>query len=115
LAPTTHENELKRLSALTTGVGTMRYAAPEQLASKKKGAGYGPSVDMYSVGVVLMDMFRNHNILDSELNPIYEAQMAGKVEATIARKMPDGVVDLIESLINREPERRLSAIEVLTR
>lgn len=41
--------------------------------------------------------------------------MQGKVEAAIAKKMPEGVVELIESLINKEPEKRLSAIEVLTR
>jgi len=100
---------------LTTGVGTKRYAAPEQLACKKKGTGYGPSVDMYSVGVVLLDMFRNHDISFRELNDIYDEQMLGKVHVSVAKKMPEGVVDLIESLIQKEPEKRFSAIEVLTR
>lgn len=54
---------------------------------------------MYSVGVVLLDMFRNHDISFKELNDIYDAQMLGKVETSIAKKMPEGVVELIEALI----------------
>ena len=48
---------------LTTGVGTLRFAAPEQIKAGKKRAGaYGYKVDVYSLGVVLLDMFRNHDI-----------------------------------------------------
>ena len=48
---------------MTTGLGTVRYAAPEQLElTRKKGApSYDFKVDMYSLGVVLLDMFRNHD------------------------------------------------------
>ena len=70
---------------------------------------------MYSVGVVLMDMFRDHGVFQSEIIKIYDAQVLGQVEASIAKKMPEGVVELIESLIQKEPEQRMSSIQVLTR
>jgi serine/threonine protein kinase len=57
-------------------VGTTRFAAPEQLESKKQG-GYGPKVDMYSLGVVLFDMFRDHNIFGRELEHIHELLKKG--------------------------------------
>lgn len=49
-------------------------------------------VDMYSLGVVLIDMFRNHDVSNHELNLIYEAQLKGQVEQSIAKKMPPQVV-----------------------
>ena len=65
---------------LTTGVGTKRFAAPEQmignqgkLIAKRAGAAYGFKADIYSLGVVLLDLFRNHDIYLQELNEIHEA------------------------------------------
>jgi len=83
--------------SLTTGLGTVRYAAPEQLQSgKKKGApSYGYQVDVYSLGVVLLDMFRNHDISGRELQEIHEAMLAGIVEPNLAKKMPPNAVQLV--------------------
>lgn len=39
---------------LTGGVGTATYAAPEQLV---KGQGYSEKCDMYSMGIVLFELF----------------------------------------------------------
>ena len=84
------EQDNLKFSNLTTGIGTRRFAAPEQLLeTKKKGIGYGPKVDMYSLGVVLLDMFRKHNDCDyKELNAIHDAMIKGQVEPNIAKKMP---------------------------
>jgi serine/threonine protein kinase len=80
---------IQKFSNLTTGVGTRRFAAPEQLTRQKKGSvEYGPSVDMYSLGVTLLDMFRNHNISFRELDQIHDAMLKGIVEPSIAKKMP---------------------------
>jgi len=43
---------------------------------------------MYSLGVVLLDMFRNHNCSFHEVNLIHEALQKGQVETSIAKKMP---------------------------
>ena len=54
---------------MTTGVGTLRFAAPEQVTGNKKKhcSGYGFKADIYSLGVVLFDMFRDHDIMSREL------------------------------------------------
>ena len=71
---------------MTTGVGTLRFAAPEQKASKKRG--YGFKADVYSLGVVLLDIFRDHDISFLELNEIHSEMLQGRVKQTIATKMP---------------------------
>ena len=47
---------------MTTGVGTLRFAAPEQFAKGSKKRAYNFQADIYSLGVVLLDMFRDHDI-----------------------------------------------------
>lgn len=64
---------------LTTGVGTKRFAAPEQMVTQgklhNKRAAYGFKADIYSLGVVLLDLFRNNNIYPQELQEIHEAML----------------------------------------
>jgi hypothetical protein len=50
---------------------------------------------MYSLGVVLLDMFRNHDVSFHEINVIHEAMLKGIVEPSIAKKMPSNAVQLI--------------------
>jgi len=56
---------------------------------------------MYSIGVVLLDMFRNHDCSFHELNEIHEAMLQGHVEPKLAKKMPPYAVTLCEKLIQR--------------
>jgi serine/threonine protein kinase len=75
---------------------------------------YNFSVDMYSLGVVLLDMFRRHDIFHQELSVIHEALKQGKVEESLAKKMEPNVVILIERLISIDPDKRPTIMEVLT-
>ena len=101
---------------LTTGVGTLRFAAPEQIKAGKKRAAYGYKVDVYSLGVVLLDLFRDHDISFQELNELHTATVQGKVEAGLAKQMRDKrTVALIERMIAMDPDERPSVLEVLTR
>ena len=50
----------------TTGVGTKRFAAPEQIVAGMK-RGYCFKADIYSLGVVLLEMFRDQDISFIEL------------------------------------------------
>ena len=47
---------------MTNELGTRFYAAPEQWERSRQG--YGPKVDMYSLGVILMDMVRNYKKIE---------------------------------------------------
>ena len=109
----------KRLSSgragLTTGVGTLRFAAPEQIKAGKKRATYGYKVDVYSLGVVLLDLFRNHDISFQEQVEIHAAVVQGKVEDSLVKKMHKRTVSLIEKMIAPNPDERPSVLEVLTR
>ena len=100
------------LGGMTEGVGTTFYAAPEQLQGKKKNYDY--SVDMYSLGVVLLDMFRKHDIFHLELVKIHEALKKGVVEESIAKQMDPKAKILIEKLISLDPDKRPTVMEVLT-
>ena len=99
----------------------MRFAAPEQmkglqdkLLAKRAGAAYGYKADIYSLGVVLLDMFRNHDIFISELNDIHEAMLREEVHPSLAKTMPEEAVTLIEKMIKKDPEQRPTLLEVLT-
>ena len=59
---------------MTTGVGTLRFAAPEQYRQgDKKKKVYCFKADIYSLGVVLLDLFRDHDISGRELMEIHES------------------------------------------
>ena len=89
---------------LTTGLGTLRFAAPEQYTKGRKAAcqAYGFKADIYSLGVVLLDMFRNHDISFIELNEIHESVQNEKVLPSLTKEMPADAVTLIEKMIKKQ-------------
>mmetsp|Transcript_10996 Transcript_10996/g.14867 ORF Transcript_10996/g.14867 Transcript_10996/m.14867 type:complete len:167 (-) Transcript_10996:2768-3268(-) len=100
---------------LTTGLGTLRFAAPEQYTKgRKKDQCYGFKADIYSLGVVLLDLFRNHDISLFELNEIHESVQNEKVLPSLTKTMPPGAVVLIEKMIKKQPSQRPKLIELLT-
>ena len=89
-------------SKQTTGVGTLRFAAPEQYAIGKEKRSYCFKADVYSLGVVLLDMFRCHDISLKELNDIhYHIVTQEKVHPSLVEYMPEPVVTLIEKMIKK--------------
>ena len=95
-----HSYSTTKAANLTTGVGTLRFAAPEQIKAQKKRAPYDYKVDVYSLGVVLLDMFRDHDISYMELSDIHSAMLKGKVEENLAKKMDEKTVILIEKMVS---------------
>lgn len=92
----------------------MRFAAPEQLKAKKKRAPYDFKVDVYSLGVVLLDLFRSHDISFSELSDIHSAMLKGVIEENLAKKMPLKAKQLVEKMVTQIPDERPTVLEVLT-
>jgi len=99
--------------ALQTACGTPFYVAPDVLL----GSGYGPEVDMWSVGVLLYVLLsgRLPFAADSDAE-LFRLIIAGK----LVWKTPqfDAVSaegkDLISKLINTDPEHRYSAAQALS-
>ena len=66
---------------------------------------YDRKADCYSLGVLLLEMFRDHDISFATKNNIYECfRHKGEVEPKLAKKMPVNVKILIEKLISIDPE-----------
>ena len=99
---------------MTTGVGTLRFAAPEQFQKGNKKRAYNFAADIFSLGVVLLDMFRSHDISYQELNEIHDSVKEEKVLPSLVSDMPSEAVSLIEKMIKKDPNERPTLIEVLT-
>lgn len=99
---------------LTTGVGTLRFAAPEQYATGSQKRVYCFKADIYSLGVVLLDMFREYDISLRELSDIHEYVVnQEKVHPSLLDKMPRSVVALIEKMIKKKPDDRPNLMDIL--
>ena len=88
-------------------MGTLRFAAPEQYSKGSKKRAYCFKADIYSLGVVLLDMFRDHSISLQELSEMHEYVVnQEKVLPSLAKNMPDSVVTLIEQMVKKQPNER---------
>ena len=79
---------------LTTEVGTVRYMAPEIKSCK-----YNNSVDIYSCGILLYELFTNNIYLDS---------------FNWNKNLPKQFIKLIDKMTDKNPENRIKASLVLT-
>lgn len=95
---------LEEMATHTGAVGTVTYTAPEVIESKP----YGFKSDLWSVGVILLEMIQNHTI-QAEKNK--EALRMVEVAKT---NLPDQPLpNLVRGLLTVDPEQRLSARQAL--
>ncbi|KAL7869042.1 hypothetical protein AOLI_G00130300 [Acnodon oligacanthus] len=111
-----HENEQLPLrsqtgtnagSAHTAGVGTFVYASPEQL----EGSHYDSQSDMYSIGVVAVELFQPFGT-EMERVHVLEELRRGKVPDTLAANWPV-LTKQIKLLTSSNPSMRPSASQLL--
>ena len=106
--------------------GTMPYMAPEMLREPTTGAAeYTSKVDMWSLGVVAYGLFtadlpfelpEKHLDYASQLEFIEDANRDAEkdiFERCRALHVPDGAMDLLRKLLQVDPNKRISAEEVL--
>lgn len=97
-----------RLTATGTVIGTLAYMPPEQL----RGEEIGPAADLWALGVTLFEMLAgelpfptgNHGqLVNAILNhpPVSLSRMRSG--------LPDGVADLVERCLERDPGARVSS------
>ncbi|GJP33190.1 hypothetical protein CLOM_g17749 [Closterium sp. NIES-68] len=98
-------------SPLTEFVGTPYYIAPEVLAGS-----YGPEADIWSAGVVLYTLLCGAPPFFADTNEeIFDAIKGNPVKFKSARwkKVGSGAKDLLKGMLEKDPEKRLSAVDVL--
>ncbi|KAG7491867.1 hypothetical protein MATL_G00007970 [Megalops atlanticus] len=94
-------------SSHTTGVGTFVYAAPEQL----EGSRYDSKSDMYSVGVVALELFQPFGTEMERARTLGELRQ-GKVPDALCERWPV-LAKYIRLLTSPDPALRPSAAQVL--
>lgn len=93
--------------AVTSDVGTFAYMAPEQRLSR-----YNNKVDIYALGMLLWEMFELHDDREERHSALMRTRRTGKVGWWCRLKTPEST-DLIEKLIQLNPAKRPTAIELL--
>lgn len=98
----------KANNELSSGVGTMFYMAPEQC----KGNFYNQSADMFSLGVILFEMY--HPPFNTGMERVQILTQLTKY-GTIPNNcnIPNKVRALIKSLLNHNPEERPTSYQLL--
>lgn len=103
-----HKDGVKEDGKLNTFVGTKEYVSPEVL----KGKGCQPSCDMWSLGVIIFQLFTGHTPFNSGDAEFYIFKNIMECNYKIPDSVPKEAKDLIEKLLIINPEERLSATEV---
>lgn len=85
----------------TGDVGTMIYTAPEVVAQE----GYGKPADLYSVGIVLLELVQS-KLFTAEKPKQANAQIAAAVAALPTTTL---LADLVRSLLHPDSDQRISA------
>jgi serine/threonine protein kinase len=88
----------------TSEVGTVTYTAPEVVACEP----YGLSSDLWSVGVILLEMVQNHTLEATKNREGYKLIEEAK------QKLPDQpFANLVRRLLTVDPHERISARQAL--
>ena len=92
-------------------IGTPAYAAPEQLTGDQ----VGPPSDVYACGELLFEMLVGRPPFDGPLKPLVKAKLTGPTPgvATFVPGLSEAATRLIDSMLERFPDRRPSAQEAL--
>lgn len=88
-------------------LGTPAYMAPEHTG----GRALGPAVDVYALGIVLYEMCAGQVPFAGD-NPFSVLQRHASERAPRPPSLPDGLWNVIEACLNKDPAKRPSAAEV---
>jgi serine/threonine protein kinase len=96
------------LTAAGTALGTVVYMAPEQL----EGGQVGPSADIWSLGVVLLECLTGRRVYQGSPSEIVASRMTGPVP--VPKDLPVPWKLVLGGMLDFRPEQRLSGAQVAT-
>jgi serine/threonine protein kinase len=106
------ENMTASVVAMTSGVGTARWAAPEVLSGSDW---YTTAVDIYSFGVILSELDTRRTPFsertDVPENFLLSQIAAGEVQPQLSRDAPAQLVDLARRCMSFDASKRPTAVE----
>lgn len=91
--------------ALTASMGTPTYTAPEIV----NGESYGVKADVFSMGVVLLELFTGE-ALDAEKNK-HALEQLNNIRAKLSKEKP--IPKMLHAMLEPDPSKRVSAEEAL--
>ncbi|KFM63985.1 Eukaryotic translation initiation factor 2-alpha kinase 1, partial [Stegodyphus mimosarum] len=91
----------------SANLGTAPYAAPEQLKRSR----YNSKVDIYSLGIILIELLL---VLKTKMEHqrVIEEVLKGEIPSEMSKKWP-GLSELVQNMVQTKPERRMCATEIL--
>lgn len=98
-----HQRALAVSEVHTIGIGTASYAAPEQI----KSSSYGPAADIYSMGLILLELFSTIDSLH-ERAAVFADCRKGVLPTRLHQAFPE-VASLITACTHPIPSKRPSA------
>lgn len=107
----------ERLTEEATFMGTLEYAAPEQLAGI-----YSPASDQYSLGAVMYEMFcleaahpgkNRFEVLTAVVE--HKPKLAETLTHPIQGRVPREISTLISRMLQKKPEERFESFSEITR
>ncbi|CEL95768.1 unnamed protein product [Vitrella brassicaformis CCMP3155] len=101
-----HDKEMK-----TAGIGTPNFMAPEAYDGV-----YTSACDLFSCGCILFSLLHGYEAFDTAEMSLEEAKKSIQEGATISPEVHEkspAAVDLLEKLLNVDPEERPTAMEAL--
>jgi len=93
----------------TAGVGTASYAAPEQITRKN----YGPAVDIFSLGLILLELFSNFTSEHERAVAFHDCRYHGELASWMTRIYPD-VASLVLACTQKDWTQRPTASDILS-
>ncbi|KAJ2490045.1 hypothetical protein IWW37_003465 [Coemansia sp. RSA 2050] len=104
-------SQLPRHHRRTSNVGTITYAAPEQLLNQQSVVGYSEKADIYSLGIIFFELYYAFSTSMERVIVIRDLRR-GVFPEEFIRAWPQEAA-FISRLMDTEPGRRPSAKEIL--
>lgn len=104
-------NSEHKSSDLTLNIGTMSYMAPE--LKNKKTENYTDKVDIYSLGLIFLEMCANFKTVFEKMNVFKSLLETGELPKDIANNLEPIELQLISGMCQLDVNKRFSANDIL--